>query len=775
MMTRATLRALCATAAAAMLAALVGGGCSTHATLAPDRPPTVQLTHEALPGTETLQRHRMSWVGTDPDGDLDHYVYAVDPESPNQVDASWTSTREVEHILSLPAAVTTASGATRRPPPHLFVVRAVDRHGAMSAPVSHAVGLNNQPPSVWISSPIPQEYSDVYVPTPISIHWYGDDPDGPSGTPIARYVYRLIPESDPDYSPTLLNPNYLLLKYAPDFQGWTSVPGESTRIVLSRLVTSKKYLFAINGFDQAGDYEPSMSLTQNVLRFAAADWSAVGPRIRVFSDFFSYQYPGGGYDKDPAHRVKVTVPTGFPFTMEWRADALPGDIVTYRWVLDPVVLDDDTPRSGPNDLSHWSPSSGVVTSATLGPWPAVPKGDTHVLYIEAATDQGFVSLAALELTAAPAGARHKPLLIVDDTRLAPDQFQGGVLKSPAGDWPTAAELDTFLYARGGYPWRGYPRDAVSSPGVFAGYPFDTLGTRTGAADPTISLFTLSQYDHVIWLTDRIGATMLNPANSATNPITALRYMAARRVLGVFTQYVNQGGHLWLAGGGAAYAGQIPFNDPSNDPAGAGATVFMQTPGRLELLPGRFMYDIARWQTEIWSAAQVAGQLQRYTGRFGDDESTSRPASPYAALPTALRLKTPATDPVPPLRTAASFYPTTRAFEVLTLPEALVEGGATVLDTLIRAYSSGLPGAPAVNAAMTIWHGAGGAPVIFSGFDLWSHARPDCVSLVDFVLQNEWGLSRDAMVSVAPVPGADHVPRANRSIGVRSPRTLRPRQ
>jgi hypothetical protein len=695
---------------AIVLVALLGAGCSSRQTLAPNQPPTVRLAYEALPGTETVQRHKLSWTGVDPDGDLDHYVYAVDPKSLDQVDAAWTSTKELECILSLPAAVTTASGATRRPPPHLFVVRAVDRHGEMSQPASRALGLDNQPPLVQIYSPIPQQYSDVYVPTQVSIRWYGDDPDGQTIPLISRFVYRLIPQSDPDYEPTLLDPNYLLRKYAPDFASWISVPGDSTRVVLNHLASGKKYLFAVNAFDQAGDYAPSMSLAQNVLRLVATSWQATGPRITVFSDDFYYQYPGGGYDKDPSHRVKVGVPAGYPFTIQWRADPpSSGGNVSYRWALDLALLDDDTPRSGPADLSHWSASSPLTTSATLGPFPEIPKGDTHVLYIEAADDLGFVSLAALELTATPAGITRKPLLIVDDTRFAPDQYMGSIVKPPSGEWPTAAELDTFLFARGGFPWRGYPAGTVSARGLFAGYSFDTLGTRRGLVDPTVPLSILEQYDHVIWLTDRVGATMVNPANYGLNPITALRYMASSGHLNTLAAYVNRGGHLWLAGGGVAYASQIPFNDPTNDPLGAGVIVFSRDSFRHELEPGRFMYDIARWQMAIGSTLLGSGALLRHTGRFGDDAFTPGPASPYAALPAALRLKTAATDVVPPLRTAGSFYPTSRAFEVLLAPVWPDESGSADIDTLYRAYSVGLPDEPAVNAAMTIWHGVEGRP------------------------------------------------------------------
>jgi hypothetical protein len=38
--------------------------------------------------------------------------------------------------------------------------------------------------------------------------------------------------------------------------------------------------------------------------------------------------------------------------------------------------------------------------------------------------------------------------------------------------------------------------------------------------------------------------------------------------------------------------------------------------------------------------------------------------------------------------------------------------------------------------------------MFSGFDIWSFTRSDCQALVDFVLQDVWGLGRSA-----PVPPA----------------------
>jgi hypothetical protein len=54
-------------------------------------------------------------------------------------------------------------------------------------------------------------------------------------------------------------------------------------------------------------------------------------------------------------------------------------------------------------------------------------------------------------------------------------------------------------------------------------------------------------------------------------------------------------------------------------------------------------------------------------------------------------------------------------------------------------------------SMTYYHGSQAHQFVFSGFSLWSYARPDCIQLVDFVLQDLWGLRRQPIDrgSIAP--------------------------
>lgn len=63
---------------------------------------------------------------------------------------------------------------------------------------------------------------------------------------------------------------------------------------------------------------------------------------------------------------------------------------------------------------------------------------------------------------------------------------------------------------------------------------------------------------------------------------------------------------------------------------------------------------------------------------------------------------------------------------------------STLDTLYLAPVSSPDGPLPV---MTYYHGVESGPVVFSGFPIWFFRRAQCAALVDFVLQDIWGLSR----------------------------------
>jgi hypothetical protein len=407
-------------------------------------------------------------------------------------------------------------------------------------------------------------------------------------------------------------------------------------------------------------------------------------------------------------------------------------------------------------VTHWSTWSLNTTSATLDPF--VP--GEHLFYIEAEDSNGLVCLGILFFRVVRSTFENS-LLFVDDTRLAPDRRSAaGVLSPPVGPWPTAAELDTFLFAKGGFPWRHYPAGTLSPPGIFNGYEYDTIGTRGLSADGTVPLSLLGKYKHVVWYVDEGAAAFDKPPFNLGAPITALRLSNTPGHPVILATYMIQGfrthgGHVWLCGGGAAYATLVPWNRTGTPP-----NIYDTAEPNPELRPGRMMYDFTHWRDGI--AMNPARYAEKYgiagTGLGTDGPNRWPPGPPlptpplppnYLLLPNTLDPKAPATDPPLPLRRPNSdWFRTDYRAEYINAPTFIREDyddhpeaikDYSTLDTLYRTFGhTAPPGSP----VMTYYHGRENQPIVFSGFNFWYWTRPQCIQLVDWVLHEVWELQRN---------------------------------
>ena len=745
----------------AVTAAAPGCGNRLQSTLGPaNRPPVVRLEGSASPGgvTGTVSAH-LRWSASDPDGRVDHYLVTTDPSRLGQ-ESAWSVTTANEQDLRFRRA---ERGATERSSPAasdfgFFAVRAVDDRGARSELEYRAFFDEDIAPTVRITQPAPSSLINPRVPPSFWIRWAGSDPDGPNGRP-AKYKFKLIPRSPgAEYFVYLQDPDSLRRQYAPTFAGWDSISGDSTRIRLTGLAPKSEYLFVITALDAEGAYDPVFSPDKNMLQMVVSAW-VEPPRITLFNEFFSYTYSTGGISTDSSRVVRIEAPAWRPLTLQWYAVASQvSRVAGYRWALDIADITDETPRARKSDLSHWSAWDPSCTSVTLGPLHGSTLEVPHRLYVEATDENGATSLGIVQFRLVRPSF-DRDLLIVNDTRLPVDQIVGGrpdSLRPPTGRWPTTAELDTFLFATGGAPWRMTPAGTLSPPGIFKGYRFDTLGTRRRLADPTIPLEVLGRYRHIVWMVDGAGAVLTGNPLSQMGPMTTLLYMSCPNRMNTLAAWVECGGRLWAMGGGVGNATNAPWDNPinNNDPHGR---VYSSVGSRPDLTTGRFMYDLAHWRSEFRSYAPYPAAVTRApfagTGRCQADG--------YALLPALLRPKSAATDPIPPLRSASDFYDRTRdvSLEFLSLPDTIIEDrcpsprhrtAIQVLDTLMVASGAFLPQTgsnPAVdrivNPVMTHYHGRDCGPVVFSGFDCWSWSRADCARLVDAVLQGIWHLPRDA--------------------------------
>ena len=801
-MTSKTLRHMLLAGVILVLGLLALPGCSkkTLSIPKPNERPTVELTNAPVskdPKAPYFYAYRLNWSGEDPDGRIDHYEYCIDPDS---TDSLWIKTIKNEEIIffraTQPDSIIGTIPATASDP-HVFVIKAVDNLGAESPRKFRAFFSFTTAPTVSILNPIPSALLYAQVTPSVRMDWTGNDPDGQFTQKPVKYKYIMLDLNDPINAAYLSNPIALRRKEAArNFAGWDSTSADTQFVQFTNLTPGKPYLFVLIGFDEAGAYSPVFSLNSNMLQLLPGYASSNGPHIHIFNQYIDFLYEAGGYSTDPLREIPIEIPSHIAVTVNWDAVPTAGSRIQYfRWMVDGNI-NDNTPRSDElNDYVHWSqPSPTMPNSTTLRGF----EDGVHRFYLECADNNGQKSLGILKMTAVTPKFNQE-LLILDDTRLEVDKYFTACPATYTKPWPARTELDTFLFARGDAAWRCTKNPAtgvVSQPGLFAGYSFDTLGTRLGLENPAngVLLSTLGKYRNLVWMVDDQGAQYGENLDQQIYPITSLFSMSGPSRASTLAAYTQLGGHVWLAGGGAAYASLILFDLRRNNQGQT--TVFTNRDG--ELVASRIMFDGAHWQSSI---GVTKGSVHTFRYEFTldtlsiDTVSVGPPPvvtrdtvrnvpftvlrrpwahfdrytfktlhSPdYSKLPAEMRWKTPGTDPIPPTRLPSAsglFYQTSYPSEYLiennsiledTDPDPELVHEQPVLDTLMKSQSVVLLTSTGTAPTMTYYHGSQAHQFVYSGFSLWSYARQDCMDLVDFVLQDIWGLSRQPIDrgSIAP--------------------------
>ena len=784
-----------AIAAAAVVVAFAAAGCGDKPgvmRIIPNERPRVVLTSAPVSEADTAYyAYKIGWSAYDPDGRIDYYLYAIDPRGGAAPETTWIRTTKNEETIFFRASVpdTNSGPSYQSNEPHTFVIKAIDDAGAQSPHVSRSFFAYTVAPVVNIVNPRPTHLGDKPVTPSVRISWEGFDDDGVFTQKPLKYKYRLLSPGDAEFPAAEAKRDPLRARRyfaSTNFAGWDSTSAETTFAQFTNLTPSAgsgTYIFIVVGFDEAGSYSADWTLDNNMLSLNVGYAGTLGPRIGMFNAFFNYQYPSGGYaPNDELAWVKLEIPAGIPITVNWFASPPEGAAIEwYRWKLDGDVSD-ETPRTNENtDWYHWSQQSVGTTQCTIGPFPGGPTGGpgpSHKLYIEAMDNTGIKSIGTLEMTPVLPTFENN-LLIVDDTRLELELNTtptSGIRRNYTTDWPAAAELDTFLYAKGGFTWRRVAtgRAGISTPGLFAGYAFDTLGTRQGyeLANQGVPLSVIGKYRHIIWMTDKSASTKIGDPTDIANAMSTMRWMNTPGRSSTLASYLYSGGKVWLLGGAAAYTSQHAYNatgSRQNDNIyGLGNTVFSNSAG--ELVGGRMMFDYARWQSEMVTAVIVTSvrKSTRAVGGWshpGINYVGTLNAPDYSALPPTLRRRALALgDTLPPTRTtgqSSSYYSSgSLAAEYLTQPNAILEDAdpdpilvneISVLDTLYEFQGGQLATNITLQkpASMTYYHGIAGQPFVFSGFSLWDWTKNDCIGLVDFVLQRIWGMDRQNIDRLAP--------------------------
>jgi len=726
------------------LATLWLAACSKTASipLGPNQRPTLDLTQAPVNVSQPFfYGYDLRWAGYDVDGSIAYFRYAIDPPTQPNTDTVWVRTQENRQSFLFHADQVDTTTDQTAVGFHTIVLEAVDNRGAFSAPLARSFTSFTIAPTVQVTNPVPNHLLPPQLGPSFRLSWKGNDPDGRGTNRPVQYKFKVFSEGGNDFNflTLLTNPDSLRRRYAPRFSEWDSVGGDTTSVDFHNLVPGRKYVAVVVAFDEVGAYSPVMNFDVNMLYFTVNLTGLLGPTLSVFNEAFFYTYPSGGFSLDPAQYIRTEAPAGRSAHFAWSGATPAGMFVSgYRWMLDGNV-GDDTPRTDENtEFFRWSRWSPLTTDVDLPPFNPPGVSETHFLYIEGKDNLDQVSLAIVQFTVVRS-VFDRQLLIVDDTRLLTDKrLNTGCVAPPIGVWPTAAELDTFFFAIGNQPWKCYPTGTVSPVGIFQGYDFDTLGTRF-LPQGTLTLQVLAHYRHVIWYTDFKASLLNNEPDLTLDPMTELRWLTEPGRSNPLGTWVSQGGQLWMFGGGTASSLQRNY-----ERSGSFADVYSSAEG--ELRPGRFMYDVFGWRSEITARSFAQARKPPHPiGRSSDSPD-------YSALPDYLFEKSVDTDPsavYAPNRTSTSnFYQGAAIGEGLTLANQVVENRETspgvfheesVLDTVYESVGGQLGSDKPV---MTVWHGGTtGERQVFTGFQLWYWRREEQIAIVDWVLQYLWGIPR----------------------------------
>ena len=611
-----------AAAIAIGMVALTGCGKSSPGTLILNERPQIDISAGPIEGTEVLYSVRLNWFASDADGQVLRYIYSTDP--PVMGDTVWTETRSSE------VTVFFRSPAPNDPLPplgsviisrgyHTFVIKAIDNEGATSQPRSLSFTSRTTAPSTVINAPRPTHQQPVQTTPSVTISWLGTDPDGVLTQKPVKYKFKLVPATDISAS----NPLGITQQQVQDYFGadadnffaaWDSVAGDTTTKFYDGLTPKTVYYFAIVAFDEAGAFEPRFNLDSNVLQFRPT-LEKLGPDITMFNEFFQRTQTTGGVSLNPSRIYTLEFPADTRINFNWFATPDVGAIVTgYRWALDIEGQDisNTTPRHDDSDLAHWSNYSLNEISTSLNPMPgSLDSTITHFFYLEARDNLGFVSLFTIRMRIVKPRF-DRQLLVVDDMYGTPSertpanaQFPQGTVPYKGG-WPMEAEQDSFHFAAGGFPDSlkilgnipvgGIP-GALSDPGCFSGFDYDTLDYRF-YPNESVLLEDLARYKVVVWYTDQTSASRDGSKFGSTVPRTGIRLLNRISQLNTLAVYLTQLGKVWILGDGTTTA---IANGYYSRIANSGAPRLPYTSGetRNDLLKlGNFLYDFCHLRSQL---------------------------------------------------------------------------------------------------------------------------------------------------------------------------------
>jgi len=412
-----------------------------------NQPPTAHLISAPPTGSETSFQIELIWSGSDPDGRVDRFEYAIDPpavfteeeiaqggpgvvsevvpgtgDSPTitrvtkavdggTVSFDWVHTIKNGDTFTFSATEPDSVGDdTLRAPTgrftgmHAFYLRAVDSDGATSMPDRAAFTATTLAPVSRITQPALTGEDLIYgAGIGLTALWTAEDPDGTA--PPSRFLYRLIHVPIGDLSTA---------DKSVFFQGldsdWTLTTDRKFQSL--GMDAPGGYLFAVRAVDQAGAVEPFVDWGRNAVRIAASTASLyASPLLTVTETYLgSTTFPLDFVKFSDQTETEGTILAGTPLHFSWQgsAERYSGEIWGYSWGVDIVDPQDDSAWSPwglnvthpPGDLVFGEPgyhrfsvkvqdTFGHITMGTVVIHVVTLVGDRHVLFVDDSFDDTY--------------------------------------------------------------------------------------------------------------------------------------------------------------------------------------------------------------------------------------------------------------------------------------------------------------------------------------------------------------------------------------------------
>jgi hypothetical protein len=728
-------------------AALLCGGCSDNAFIGSagsNAPPTIQLVNGPVEQDLVGYKVELSWLGKDRDGSVEHYEFVICNGAPlgfNREDttglARWTKTARTDSVFKLAAdqydtTVTIGTGQfSRFKRTHTFFVRAVDDRGSRSEPAYRSFTTWTLAPGVNIDFP-PNAFPGraQSLPPIIRFHWEGVDPrDDPWHVAKVDSIRHLLTvETDS----TLQQMNEHLDRFEPLWSRWiaTDAPGDSGASTVigddEMLDPKSRYVFAVQAKDEAGAVTSIFDMRSNVRVFAIL--KVVGPELTVKETFLGLHRFFGTNGRPQT----FSLPADFVFRFTWKADASEygGVISGYRYGWDVADL------SNPSD---WEVSpSPYVTGAP----PRSFSSGVHTLFIEAIDNNGYTTLAQIEISVFPIDMSRN-LLWVDD-------FYSTDFVQTDYSFPTEREHDQFwlrICARA--------RDFKSDRDVF-----DTKDMSFLPPRPEI----LWKYRNIIWTYSsdpRVNAwdnmIVFTPESRiATQGHSTFNFLA---------YYMAMGGHLWSCGrsdrqGGLAAvlaenAQRFPLNlrcEITGPQAGcAGDTSGVECMAYRDYCVSVLDKAVAAMPRTDWWWDMPERRIEWDAMSYGYIDPLDAVAGAYPGLPRKLQLWSTVTKP------GNFFDPQVRGFTFVEVYDPqywmdMIEAGSqSCFHPMYRMQARNRVSA-VDGSVVAFWTtkyadvvapvpGAIAAPSVHFGLPLWFFDRAQVDSIADVVF-GEWGIRAD---------------------------------